>query len=140
MTARAKAGFFQKIFGWVVGMAERPVNEPLAPTEQPLIKLPRLIVAIACREGRRGGGLQLMVDSLNLEHITCKSRELLEEGDRYELAMLLQGVGHIKILVDVEWVLLSSYGHSAGLRVVHSDETRQLLGKYVSLVEGGARG
>ena len=140
MTARAKVGFFQKIFGWVVGMAERPIQEANQREEQPLVKLPRLIVAIASRDGRRGGGVQLMVDSINLEHLTCKSRELLEEGDRYELAMLLQGVGHVKLQVDVDWVLLSSYGHTAGLRVVHSDESRELLGKFIHLVETGSRG
>ncbi len=138
MTARASV--FQRVLGWMVGMSEKPASAPPVTEEQPLLKLPRLLVAVASRDGRRGGGFQLMVDALNLDHINCKSRELLVEGDRYELAMLMQGVGHVKVPVEVEWVLLSSYGHSAGLRVVHSDETRQLLGKYVSLVEGGARG
>lgn len=139
MTARAKAGFFQKLFGWVVGMA--PVQEPIQESnDHPLLKLPRLIVAMASRHGVRGGGLQLMVDSLNHEHITCKSRELLEEGDRYELAMLLQGIGHVKIPVVVEWVLLSSYGHSAGMRIEHTDESREIMEKYVQLVRDNARG
>jgi hypothetical protein len=140
MTARAKAGFFQKMLGWVVGVAERPTRDPNPSHEEPLLKLPRLIVAIATRDGRSGGGVQLMVDSLNLEHITCKSREFLEEGNRYELALLLQGVGHVKVTAEVDWVLLSSYGHSAGLRLVHSEETRDQIGKYVRLIQEGARG
>lgn len=139
MTARAKAGFFQKLFGWVVGMA--PAAEPTpANQDQPLLKLPRLIVAIAGHPGSRGGGIQLMVDSLNVDHLTCKSRELLEEGDRYELAMLLQGVGHVKIPVVVDWVLLSSYGHSAGMRIEHNADSREIMERYVQLVRENSRG
>lgn len=138
MTARASV--FQKVLGWVVGMTGKSAEPAAQPKEEPLHKLSRLMVAIASRDGRRGGGLQLMVDGINVEHITCKSKELLEEGDRYDLAMLLQGVGHVKIQVEVDWVLLSSYGHSAGLRVIHTDETRELLGSYVELLKRGARG
>jgi len=138
MTARASV--FQRVLGWFVGMSERPVCAAPVTQPEPMHKLKSLMVGVASRDGRRGGGFQLMVDTLNVDHLTCKSRELLVEGDRYEVAMLLQGVGHLKLAVEVEWVLLSSYGHSAGLRVDHSDETRQALAAYVELVKQGARG
>lgn len=81
-----------------------------------------------------------MVDALNEDQITCKSRELLKEGETLELAMLMQGIGHVRIPVTVEWVLLSSFGHSAGLRIDHNDQTRELMASFVSLLNNNSRG
>ena len=140
MTARL--GILQKFQAWMMALAGHPAepSEPVQPQEKPLFKLSRLMVAIASPDGRRGGGLQLMVDALNEEQITCKSRELLQEGDRLELSMLLQGVGHVRIPVSVEWVLLSSFGHSAGLHIEHTAETREIMSSFLGLLQNNARG
>ncbi len=139
MTARL--GVLQKFQAWMMALAGRPAEtpEPL-PQEQPLHKLSRMMVAIASSNGRRGGGTQVMVDALNEDQITCKSRELLKEGETLELAMLMQGIGHVRIPVTVEWVLLSSFGHSAGLRIDHNDQTRELMASFVSLLNNNSRG
>lgn len=140
MTARL--GILQKFQAWMMALAGKPAEapEPVQPGEQPLFKLSRMMVAIASPDGRRGGGIQLMVDALNEEQITCKSRELLQEGERLELAMLMQGVGHVRIPVTVEWVLLSSFGHSAGLHIDHNDQTREIMASFVGLLQNNSRG
>ena len=68
------------------------------------------------------------------------SVELLQEGERLELAMLMQGVGHVRIPVTVEWVLLSSFGHSAGLHIDHNDQTREIMASFVGLLQNNSRG
>ncbi|MBX3168202.1 MAG: hypothetical protein KF760_12365 [Candidatus Eremiobacteraeota bacterium] len=140
MTARL--GILQKFQAWMMALAGRPVEtpEPAQSKEQPLYKLSRLMVAIASPQGRRGGGTQVMVDALNEEQITCKSRELLQEGEKLELAMLLQGVGHVRLPVTVEWVLLSSFGHSAGLHIEHNEQTREIMSAFVNLLQNNSRG
>lgn len=141
MTVRL--GILQKFQAWMMALGGQPVAAPdpvQVPVEQPLFKLSRLMVAIACAPGRRGGGMQVMVDALNVEQMTCKSRELLKEGEKLELAMLMQGVGHVRIPVRVEWVLLSSFGHSAGLQIEHDDQTREIMTTYVSLLQNNSRG
>ena len=133
----ARLGILQKFQAWMMALGSKPTEPPPVPTqpqEQPLFKLSRLMVAIACPPGRRGGGLQVM------EQITCKSRELLKEGEKLELAMLMQGVGHVRIPVRVEWVLLSSFGHSAGLQIEHDDQTREIMTTYVNLLQNNSRG
>lgn len=139
----AIAGMVHRIQGWVASLflkPEKAVAQAQQPLGLPLVKLPRMLIGIAQGEGRRRHGVQVMVDALNVEQITCKCRELLSEGEGYTLALLLQGVGHIKFEVEVDWVLLSSYGHSAGLKIHHTLETRQALQDFVSLIEVGARG
>ena len=140
MTARL--GILQKFQAWMMGWAGQPTEtpEPVQAKEQPLFKLSRLMVAIACSPGSRGGGVQVMVDALNEEQLTCKSRELLKEGEKLELAMLMQGVGHVRIPVRVEWVLLSSFGHSAGLQIEHDAQTREIMTTYVNLLQNNSRG
>lgn len=141
MTARL--GVLQKFQAWMMALAGRPAETPEPapqPREQPLHKLSRLMVAIASPDGRRGGGTQVMVDALNQDQITCKSRELLQEGEKLELAMLMQGLGHVRIPVKVEWVLLSSFGHSAGLQIEHNEQTREIMASFVHLLENNSRG
>lgn len=140
MTARL--GILQKFQAWMMALAGRPAEEDVAPEpqEQPLHKLSRMMVAIASPKGSRGGGTQVMVDALNEDQISCKSRELLKEGEELELAMLMQGVGHVRIPATVEWVLLSSFGHSAGLRIQHTDQTREIMTAYVQLLRNNSRG
>lgn len=140
MTARL--GILQKFQAWMMALAGKPAETPPAtqPKEQPLLRLSRLMVAIASPDGRRGGGMQVMVDALNHDQITCKSRELLQEGEKLELAMLMQGVGHVRIPVRVEWVLLSSFGHSAGLHIEHNDQTREIMSAFVGLLQNNSRG
>ncbi|MBS2038979.1 hypothetical protein JST97_28610 [bacterium] len=138
-----RLGILQKFQAWMMALAGRPAEseapaEP--PQEQPLLRLSRLMVAMASPKGSRGGGTQVMVDALNRDQISCKSRELLKEGEELELAMLMQGVGHVRIPVLVEWVLLSSFGHSAGLRIQHNEQTRQIMASFVSLLENNSRG
>lgn len=139
MTARL--GILQKFHTWVMVLAGRPA-EPKAcePSEKPLHKLSRMMMAMASPQERRGGALQIMVDAVNEDHITCKSRELLKEGEKLELAMLLTGVGHVKIPVTVEWVLLSSFGHSAGLHIEHNHETPEIMANFVHLLQNNLRG
>ena len=64
MTARL--GILQKFQAWMMALAGKPAEapEPVQPGEQPLFKLSRMMVAIASPDGRRGGGIQLMVDAL----------------------------------------------------------------------------
>ncbi len=125
-----------------MALARHPAETPVLnqPGEQPLLRLSRMMVAIATPDGRRGGGTQLMVDALNHDQMTCKSRELLQEGEKLELAMLMQGIGHVRIPVRVEWVLLSSFGHSAGLHIEHNDQTRETMATFVNLLENNSRG
>lgn len=140
MTARAKAGIFQRLLGWVVGVADRTRSEADEQTEEPLIKLPHLMVAMASLSGHKSPGFQLMIERMSTQHLHCRSRELLEEGEEYELSVLLQGIGPVKIPVRVDWVLLSTYGHTAGLKVLGADDTRQLLTQYLELVAQRKRG
>lgn len=139
----AKAGMFVRFQSWVgawFGKAASELPADPLPGDRPLVKLPRLLIGIAGQEGRKHHGLQLMVDAMNEQHMTCKCRELLEEGQIYHLGLLLQGVGHVKFEVEVEWVLLSSYGHSAGLRIRHTPQTEAQLRDFLQLLELGSRG
>lgn len=139
----AIAGMVHRIQGWLASLFLKPEKAgPQLPqaVELPLVKLPRMLIGIAQGEGYRRHGVQLMVDAVNAGQMTCKCRELLSEGEVYTLALLLQGVGHIKFEVEVEWVLLSSYGHSAGLKIHHTPETQRALQDFLSLIEVGARG
>lgn len=140
MTARARAGIFQRLLGWVVGVADSTRTEAAEQSEEPLVKLPHLVVALASLAGKKNGGFQVMIERMSSQHLNCRSRELLEEGQEYELAVLLQGIGPVKIPVLVEWVLLSSYGHSAGLKVLGGQETREQLSRYLELVVQRKRG
>ena len=81
-----------------------------------------------------------MVDSLSREQLTCKSRELLAEGDEFKLQLLLTGVGPVSVTVVVDWVLLSSYGHSAGLKVRPEPDAQEALDAFVALQQAGLRG
>lgn len=136
----AIAGFFSKVQAWLASRlgGSPPTVQPVV--EQPLLRLQRILVGIATPSGRRSQGFQLMIESLSSEQLTCKSRELLVEGDEYELQLLLTGVGPVCLRVQVEWVLLSSYGHSAGLRIQPQPEVCQALQQFVDLQRAGLRG
>lgn len=129
-----------RVQAWFASIWTQKSPEVAAPGEAPMLRLQRILVGIATPVGRRSSGLQLMIDSLNREQLTCKSRELLAEGDELELQLLLTGVGPVSLTVVVEWVLLSSYGHSAGLRVVPNAAAQQALEHFVALQQAGLRG
>lgn len=140
MTARV--GVLQKIYQWVAAMGTKPEAPVARVEEEPLWRLERMLVGMASLEGLRHNTVQLVVDALNSENITCKSRELLEEGTRLQLDLLLQGVGPVRLPVLVEWVLLSSFGHSVGLKVLHEpdSDTREKLQTFLRLARENARG
>jgi hypothetical protein len=136
----AIAGFFSRVQAWLASRlgGSPPTAQPIP--EQPLLRLQRILVGIATSPGGRGQGFQLMIESLSSEQLTCKSRELLVEGDEYELQLLLTGVGPVRFRVQVDWVLLSSYGHSAGLRIEAEPEVSQALQQFLELQRAGLRG
>lgn len=139
MTARV--GVLQRFQAWIASLLSPPVVAPVeAPCEQPLIRLKNMLVGFAEPSDGRQAGLQVIVDSLNTRQLTCKCRELLREGQRYSLGLLLQGVGAVTLEVEVEWVLISSFGHSAGLKVSNPKDVEPYLAAFLVLVEKGARG
>ena len=138
MTARI--GSLAKFQAWIAHWLGRSESAtPAAEAPEELYKLPRLLMGLASSP-KCQRGIQLVVDALNSTHITCKSREKLEEGQRYELAMLLQGVGHVRVKVLVEWVLLSNYGHSAGLILDEDPESQVALSAFIKLAQEQSRG
>lgn len=141
MTARV--GVLQKIYEWVAAMGAKPEPPPAPrPVEEPLLRLPRLLMGTATLDGLRQNTVQLVVDALNSQNLTCKSPDLLQEGMQLSLDLLLQGVGPVKLRVEVEWVLLSSFGHSLGLKVLHAadSDTAQQLQQFIQLTRENSRG
>jgi hypothetical protein len=135
-----RIGLLQKIHEWVAAMTRKPdATVPERPAEEPLHRLERLLVGIVCTRGLRMETAQVMVDALSLDTITCKTRAVLREGDQLELSLLLQGVGSVTLHVEVDWVLLSSYGHTLGLKVLHDEGSRELLNSYLQ-VKNNSRG
>ena len=127
---------------WVGSLLRKtiPTELAIAPAELPLIKLSRMVIGIASPEERREAPSQLMIDSLNGVQMRFKCRDFLVEGSIYYLAVLLQGVGHVRLRVQVEWMLLSSYGHSGALKVLPFGESQEALQRFVTLQQAGARG
>lgn len=139
MTTRI--GLLQKIHQWVAAMSTKAEPAaPARPAEEPLHRLERLLVGIVCTRGLRMETAQVMVDGLSLDTITCKTRAVLAEGAQLELSLLLQGVGSVTLHVEVEWVLLSSFGHTLGLKVLHDEGSREILESYLQLVKNNSRG
>jgi hypothetical protein len=95
--------------------------------EEPLVPVPMLLPALLSPPRRPMATLKVAVISLNSDLLICKSRTLLEEGVRMNLELQLPDFGPLHLQVVVDWVNLSSVSHSLGLRVLHKQNSRQLL-------------
>ncbi len=137
MTARI--GALGRLQAWVAQLLGKSEALPATEPAEELFKLPRLLMGLASSTACQRG-VQVVVDAVNSTHLTCKSREKLVEGETYELAMLLQGVGHVRLKVSVEWVLLSNYGHSAGFVVNNDPQGQAALASFVQLTRSQSRG
>lgn len=97
----------------------------------PMVRLNALLVGVATHEGTDKSPIRMTITALNSEQIHCKCQQLLSEGTRLKLTLNFTGQDPIELKVVIDWVELSSYGHSLGLRVVHQGTTRQQLSQQV---------
>lgn len=97
----------------------------------PMVRLNALLVGVATYEGTDKSPIRMTIMALNSEQIHCKCQQLLNEGTRLHLTLNFTGQDPLELKVVIDWVELSSYGHSLGLKVLHQGASRQRLSHQV---------
>ncbi|MCW5868138.1 MAG: hypothetical protein KIS61_12840, partial [Candidatus Eremiobacteraeota bacterium] len=75
---------------------------------------------------------KVAVTAVSLESLVCKTGRLEEEGAILRLELQWPDMEPVELNVEVEWVDLSSFGHSLGLSVLHQRDSRKKLQQLLS--------
>ncbi|MBN9416249.1 MAG: hypothetical protein J0I12_12475 [Candidatus Eremiobacteraeota bacterium] len=70
---------------------------------------------------------KVAVTAVSLESLVCKTGRLEQEGAILRLEVQWPEMEPVELTVEVEWVDLSSFGHSLGLSVIHQRDSRKKL-------------
>jgi len=70
---------------------------------------------------------KVAITAVSLERLVCKTGRLEEEGAILRLELQWPDMEPVELSVEVEWVELSSFGHSLGLSVLHHRDSRKKL-------------
>lgn len=93
---------------------ETTVGDAPAPAQSVTL---RHILPVTAR--RRGGGpaFTLLVGEMSTASLSFRTAEMLAEGDRLNLEMLLQGFGPVSLEARVNWLLVSPNGYQGELHL-----------------------
>ncbi len=102
---------------------------PQASAPDPMIKVPMLLPALMSEPTSPTATTKVAVTSVGLDSLVCKTGRLESEGAilRLEVQWPDLDPDPVELSVEVEWVDLSSFGHSLGLRVLHQRDSRKKL-------------
>lgn len=103
-----------------------------SPEDTPQLPVRTLLTGLVSSERQPLVTHKVTVNSLNESQLTCKCQELLSEGERMNLELVLPGAGPIVLKVQVDWVLLCSFGHSIGFRVLHQGDSKGLWREFIA--------
>ncbi len=98
-----------------------------ASTPEPLLKVPMLLPALLSEPASPMAITKVAVTAVSLESLVCKSGRLEQEGAILRLELQWPDMDPVELHVEVEWVDLSSFGHSLGLAVLHQRDSRKKL-------------
>lgn len=103
----------------------RPRPQVSAP--DPLMKVPMLLPALISEPASPMAVTKVAVTAVSLESLVCKTGRLEQEGAILRLEVQWPEMEPVELTVEVEWVDLSSFGHSLGLTVIHQRDSRKKL-------------
>lgn len=103
--------------------------KPQASAPDPLMKVPMLLPALISEPASPMAVTKVAVTAVSLESLVCKTGRLEQEGAILRLEVQWPEMEPVELAVEVEWVDLSSFGHSLGLTVLHQRDSRKKLEK-----------
>lgn len=111
------------------GLKKRPAACD-TPSPAPAVTL-RHILPVTAR--RRGGGpaFTLLVGEMSPLSLTFRTAEMIAEGDRLNVEMLLQGFGPVSLEGRVNWLLLSPNGYHGELQLSGGEGDKVVLEHYL---------
>lgn len=98
-----------------------------ASTPEPMMKVPMLLPALMSEPASPMAVTKVAVTAVSLESLVCKTGRLEQEGAILRLELQWPDTEAVELHVEVEWVDLSSFGHSLGLSVLHQRDSRKKL-------------
>ncbi|MFN8608280.1 MAG: hypothetical protein U0931_12160 [Vulcanimicrobiota bacterium] len=104
----------------------RPKRQNEIPRE-PLLKVPMLMPGLMSEPASPMAVTKVAVTAVSLDTLVCKSGRLEEEGAILRLELQWPDTEPVELNVEVDWVDLSSFGHSLGLTVLHQRDSRKKL-------------
>lgn len=103
----------------------RPRPQACAP--DPMLKVPMLLPALISEPASPTAVTKVAITAVSLESLVCKTGRLESEGAILRLEVHWPDMEPVELNVEVEWVDLSSFGHSLGLTVLHQRDSRKKL-------------
>lgn len=100
---------------------------PQASGPDPMMKIPMLLPALISEPATPTAVTKVAVTAISLESLVCKTGRLESEGAILRLEVQWPDMEPLELNVEVEWVDLSSFGHSLGLTVLHQRDSRKKL-------------
>ena len=100
---------------------------PQASAAEPMLKVPMLLPALLSEPASPLVVTKVAITSVGLETLICKTGRLEQEGAILRLELQWPDMEPVELNVEVEWVDLSSFGHSLGLTVLHQRDSRKKL-------------
>lgn len=98
-----------------------------APAAEPMLKVPLLLPALMSEPATPMAVTKVAITALSLDALVCKTSRLEQEGSILRLELQWPDLAPVELTVEVEWVDLSSFGHSLGLSVLHQRDSRKQL-------------
>jgi len=92
-----------------------------------MMKVPMLLPALMSEPASPMAVTKVAVTAVSLESLVCKTGRLEQEGAILRLELQWPDMDAVELHVEVEWVDLSSFGHSLGLSVLHQRDSRKKL-------------
>jgi hypothetical protein len=108
---------------------------PQASAPDPLMKVPMLLPALISEPASPMAVTKVAVTAVSLESLVCKTGRLEQEGAILRLEVQWPEMEPVELAVEVEWVDLSSFGHSLGLTVLHQRDSRKKLEKLLQSLQ-----
>ncbi|MBS2039448.1 hypothetical protein JST97_30965 [bacterium] len=101
----------------------------------PLLKVPMLLPALLSEPSNPTAVTKVAVTAVSLHTLVCKTGRLEQEGSILRLDLHWPDLEAVELVVEVDWVDLSSFGHSLGLSVLHQHESRRQLQELLSRLQ-----
>ena len=112
---------------------------PQAPAADPMIKVPMLLPALMSEPATPMAVTKVAITAISLDTLVCKTACLEAEGAILRLELQWPELEPVELTVEVEWVELSSFGHSLGLSVLHQRDSRKKLQELLQKLQSKLR-